>query len=183
MVQRVTYRRRLSYNTQSNKVRKVRTPGKILAIQDLRWWCNTLPSEDMDPEHLMTAVHVELESMVFLNWDLITTRDLQRKIKLCRDPMVVSFAEDVLNQELSGLFSWKKSRLSNVPNRLLRNDLFKLNNICKFLVKNRYWKVDILSKSLYRIKSKSKIFSYEYVKVIDIFIGLFNLRNKSCYYF
>jgi len=29
MVQRVTYRRRLSYNTTSNKVRKVRTPGNI----------------------------------------------------------------------------------------------------------------------------------------------------------
>ena len=29
MVQRVTYRRRLSYNTQSNKVRKVKTPGRF----------------------------------------------------------------------------------------------------------------------------------------------------------
>lgn len=30
MVQRVTYRRRLSYNTQSNRVRKVKTPGTNL---------------------------------------------------------------------------------------------------------------------------------------------------------
>ena len=33
MVQRVTYRRRLSYNTQSNKVRKVRTPGSKVVVQ------------------------------------------------------------------------------------------------------------------------------------------------------
>ena len=33
MVQRVTYRRRLSYNTQSNKVRKVRTPGSRVVVQ------------------------------------------------------------------------------------------------------------------------------------------------------
>ena len=33
MVQRVTYRRRLSYNTSSNKVRKVRTPGSKVVVQ------------------------------------------------------------------------------------------------------------------------------------------------------
>lgn len=33
MVQRVTYRRRLSYNTASNKVRKVRTPGSKVVVQ------------------------------------------------------------------------------------------------------------------------------------------------------
>ena len=33
MVQRVTYRRRLSYNTKSNKVRKVKTPGSRLVVQ------------------------------------------------------------------------------------------------------------------------------------------------------
>ena len=33
MDQRVTYRRRLSYNTQSNKVRKVRTPGSKVVVQ------------------------------------------------------------------------------------------------------------------------------------------------------
>ena len=33
MVQRVTYRRRLSYNTQSNRVRKVRTPGSRVVVQ------------------------------------------------------------------------------------------------------------------------------------------------------
>lgn len=33
MVQRVTYRRRLSYNTGSNKVRKVRTPGSRVVVQ------------------------------------------------------------------------------------------------------------------------------------------------------
>jgi large subunit ribosomal protein L34e len=33
MVQRVTYRRRLSYNTASNKVRKVRTPGSKVVLQ------------------------------------------------------------------------------------------------------------------------------------------------------
>ena len=33
MVQRVTYRRRLSYNTGSNKVRKVRTPGSKVVVQ------------------------------------------------------------------------------------------------------------------------------------------------------
>ena len=33
MVQRVTYRRRLSYNTPSNKVRKVRTPGSRVVVQ------------------------------------------------------------------------------------------------------------------------------------------------------
>ena len=32
MVQRVTYRRRLSYNTQSNKRRNVRTPGSRLVV-------------------------------------------------------------------------------------------------------------------------------------------------------
>lgn len=30
---RVTYRRRLSYNTKSNKVRNVRTPGSKLVVQ------------------------------------------------------------------------------------------------------------------------------------------------------
>ena len=33
MVQRVTYRRRLSYNTPSNQVRKVRTPGSKVVVQ------------------------------------------------------------------------------------------------------------------------------------------------------
>lgn len=33
MVQRVTYRRRLSYNTSSNKIRKVRTPGSKVVVQ------------------------------------------------------------------------------------------------------------------------------------------------------
>jgi len=32
MVQRVTYRRRLSYNTKSNKVRNVRTPGSRVVV-------------------------------------------------------------------------------------------------------------------------------------------------------
>jgi large subunit ribosomal protein L34e len=33
MVQRVTYRRRLSYNTLSNRVRKVKTPGSRVVVQ------------------------------------------------------------------------------------------------------------------------------------------------------
>ena len=33
MVQRITYRRRLSYNTKSNRVKKVRTPGGKLVFQ------------------------------------------------------------------------------------------------------------------------------------------------------
>jgi large subunit ribosomal protein L34e len=33
MVQRVTYRRRLSYNTASNKVRKIKTPGSKVVVQ------------------------------------------------------------------------------------------------------------------------------------------------------
>lgn len=33
MVQRVTYRRRLSYNTSSNKIRKVKTPGSKVVVQ------------------------------------------------------------------------------------------------------------------------------------------------------
>merc|ERR1712107_678082 len=33
---RVTYRRRLSYNTKSNKIKKVRTPGGKLVVQYLK---------------------------------------------------------------------------------------------------------------------------------------------------
>lgn len=33
MVQRITYRRRLSYNTGSNKIRKVKTPGSRVVVQ------------------------------------------------------------------------------------------------------------------------------------------------------
>merc|ERR1712110_531861 len=36
MVQRLTYRRRLSYNTKSNKVRVVKTPGGKLTFQYLK---------------------------------------------------------------------------------------------------------------------------------------------------
>mmetsp|Transcript_16018 Transcript_16018/g.46737 ORF Transcript_16018/g.46737 Transcript_16018/m.46737 type:complete len:114 (-) Transcript_16018:649-990(-) len=36
MVQRVTYRRRKSFNTKSNKIRKVKTPGGKLAVQYLQ---------------------------------------------------------------------------------------------------------------------------------------------------
>ena len=36
MVQRITYRRRLSYNTKSNKVKTVRTPGGKLVFQYLK---------------------------------------------------------------------------------------------------------------------------------------------------
>nr|ALS04451.1 60S ribosomal protein L34 [Acartia pacifica] len=36
MVQRITYRRRLSYNTRSNQVKKVRTPGGKLVFQYLK---------------------------------------------------------------------------------------------------------------------------------------------------
>lgn len=35
MAQRVTYRRRLSYNTKSNKVKVVKTPGGKLNVQYL----------------------------------------------------------------------------------------------------------------------------------------------------
>jgi large subunit ribosomal protein L34e len=33
MVQRITYRRRLSYNTPRNKIRKIRTPGSRIVAQ------------------------------------------------------------------------------------------------------------------------------------------------------
>jgi len=33
MVQRITYRRRLSYNTTSNKIRKLKTPGSKVVAQ------------------------------------------------------------------------------------------------------------------------------------------------------
>ena len=36
MVQRVTYRRRLSYNTKSNKTKLIRTPGGKLVLQYLK---------------------------------------------------------------------------------------------------------------------------------------------------
>merc|ERR1711974_233819 len=36
MVQRITYRQRLSYNTKSNRVKKVRTPGGKLVFQYLK---------------------------------------------------------------------------------------------------------------------------------------------------
>merc|ERR1712170_176136 len=36
MVQRITYRRRLSYNTRSNRRKKVRTPGGKLVFQYLK---------------------------------------------------------------------------------------------------------------------------------------------------
>merc|ERR1711963_828899 len=36
MVQRITYRRRLSYNTKSNRRKKVRTPGGKLVFQYLK---------------------------------------------------------------------------------------------------------------------------------------------------
>ena len=36
MVQRITYRRRLSYNTKSNKRKTVRTPGGKLVFQYLK---------------------------------------------------------------------------------------------------------------------------------------------------
>ncbi|KAJ3279430.1 60S ribosomal protein L34 [Borealophlyctis nickersoniae] len=36
MVQRVTYRRRLSYNTKSNKTRVIKTPGGKLAVLHIK---------------------------------------------------------------------------------------------------------------------------------------------------
>merc|ERR1712138_10021 len=36
MVQRLTYRRRHSYATKSNKVRKVKTPGSVLTFHNVR---------------------------------------------------------------------------------------------------------------------------------------------------
>lgn len=36
MAARVTYRRRLSYNTKSNKIRRLRTPGGRLVVQYVR---------------------------------------------------------------------------------------------------------------------------------------------------
>jgi hypothetical protein len=73
MVQRVTYRRRLSYNTQSNKVRKVRTPGKYSIIEAQELLYITSLREDMDQELLMIVVIAENELMVLLNFVLITT--------------------------------------------------------------------------------------------------------------
>jgi large subunit ribosomal protein L34e len=35
MVQRLTYRRRHAYNTTSNRIRKVKTPGGVLSLQYL----------------------------------------------------------------------------------------------------------------------------------------------------
>jgi large subunit ribosomal protein L34e len=36
MVQRTTYRRRLSYNTKSNKTRVIKTPGGKLAVLHIK---------------------------------------------------------------------------------------------------------------------------------------------------
>lgn len=36
MAQRITYRRRKSFNTKSNKIRQVKTPGGKLAVQYLQ---------------------------------------------------------------------------------------------------------------------------------------------------
>ena len=41
MAQRVTYRRRLSYNTKSNKIRVVKTPGGKLAVLYRKKTANT----------------------------------------------------------------------------------------------------------------------------------------------
>ena len=51
MVQRVTYRRRLSYNTSSNQVRKVKTPGGKLVLQYVKKR-GTLPKCPMTGQRL-----------------------------------------------------------------------------------------------------------------------------------
>ncbi len=51
MVQRVTYRRRLSYNTASNQVKKVKTPGGKLVLQYVKKR-GTLPKCPMTGQRL-----------------------------------------------------------------------------------------------------------------------------------
>ena len=47
MVQRVTYRRRLSYNTKSNKTKLIRTPGGKLVLQ-VRFGRHTVDRLDLE---------------------------------------------------------------------------------------------------------------------------------------
>lgn len=50
MVQRLTYRRRHAYNTRSNRVRKVRTPGGKLVFHYLRKKANVVKCGDCHTE-------------------------------------------------------------------------------------------------------------------------------------
>ena len=122
MVQRVTYRRRLSYNTKSNKVRKVRTPGKYAIIKVLEWLSSTSPSEDMGQELPMIVAIAGRELTVLLSSVPTTTRVSPRRTRLSRDPMEEFFAGDASNQELLELFFLRRSRLLNVLSKPQRND-------------------------------------------------------------
>lgn len=46
MVQRLTYRRRHPYNTRSNRVRKVKTPGRKTVPVKLSFFVLSYPAED-----------------------------------------------------------------------------------------------------------------------------------------
>ncbi len=63
MGQRVTYRRRLSYNTESNRVRKIKTPGITHTIKAPDWLSSTSRREAMAQEHLMTPATAANELM------------------------------------------------------------------------------------------------------------------------
>jgi ribosomal protein L34E len=92
MVQRVTYRRRLSYNTPSNKIRKVRTPGSKVVVQYVQ-------KRGHGPRAPHDSCDCGKESMVLLNLDHLLTKDYQKDKKLFQDHTVVFFVQVVLNQE------------------------------------------------------------------------------------
>merc|ERR1719305_930511 len=63
MVQRLTYRRRHSYATKSNKVRKVKTPGGVLTLHNVRKKASGIKSGDCGKvlqgvRHQNTNIHI-----------------------------------------------------------------------------------------------------------------------------
>ena len=123
MGSRVTYRRRLSYNTKSNKVRKVKTPGTTpINIQDPESSSSTPEKEESDQELPMIVAIAERELMVLPSSGPTTTKDFQGDRKPCQDHTAEYFAQDVSRAESSGLSSSRRSRPSRPSRELPRNE-------------------------------------------------------------
>lgn len=110
---RVTYRRRNSYNTRSNKVRKVKTPGELIALifKAAEWSCNTrirAPSLSF----VLTLATLS-SSTVSRESDPTSGDNWPEEIGLNRDPMEEFLAQPPSKTELSEHSLWRKSRSSN----------------------------------------------------------------------
>ena len=128
MAQRVTYIRRLSYNTKSNKTRQVKTPGAVLKVHYLKKRVSKTICGDC---------HIQLPGLPLLNHYQLKNQPKNKK---------------------SVSRAYGGSRCANcVRNRIIRAFLIEEQKIVKKVLKDQEVVVKVDKKKESKVKSKGDV--------------------------